>query len=86
MPKIYNREQIEEALRHIDVTAAIEDGFVAYSEGRVVVPPVGELIFEDPPGDVHIKYGYIKNDDYFVIKVASGFTTTSPSDCRRPTD
>ena len=73
MPKIYNREQIEEALRHIDVTAAIEDGFVAYSEGRVVVPPVGELIFEDPPGDVHIKYGYIKSDDYFVIKVASGF-------------
>jgi len=37
------------------------------------VPPVGELVFEDPPGDVHIKYGYIKNDDYFVIKIASGF-------------
>ncbi len=37
------------------------------------MPPVGELVFEDPPGDVHIKYGYIKNDDYFVIKVASGF-------------
>jgi len=73
MPKIYDRDQIEEALRHIDITAAIEDGFVAYSEGRVVVPPVGELIFEDPPGDVHIKYGYIKNDDFFVIKVASGF-------------
>jgi ornithine cyclodeaminase len=34
---------------------------------------VGELVFDDPPGDVHIKYGYIKNDDYFVIKVASGF-------------
>jgi ornithine cyclodeaminase len=73
MPEIINREQIERALERVDVTAAIEEGFVAYSEGKVVVPPVGELLFDDPPGDVHIKYGYIKKDDYFVIKVASGF-------------
>jgi ornithine cyclodeaminase/alanine dehydrogenase-like protein (mu-crystallin family) len=51
----------------LDVTKYIEDGFVAYSQGRVVVPPVGELVFENPPADVHIKYGYIKNDDYFAI-------------------
>ncbi len=73
MPQIFNRQQIEHALKKIDVTTAIEHGFVAYSQGRVVVPPVGELVFQDPPGDVHIKYGYIKDDDYFVIKVASGF-------------
>jgi ornithine cyclodeaminase len=72
MPEIFNRAQIEEALQRVDVTTAIEDGFVAYSQGKVVVPPVGELVFEDPPGDVHIKYGYIKDDDFFVIKVASG--------------
>jgi ornithine cyclodeaminase len=73
MPEIFHLEQIKEALRQVDVIDAIEQGFVAYSEGKVVVPPVGELVFFDPPGDVHIKYGYIKNDDYFVIKVASGF-------------
>ena len=73
MPEIFNRAQIEEALQRVDVTTAIEQGFVAYSQGKVVVPPVGELVFEDPPGDVHIKYGLIKGDDYFVIKVASGF-------------
>jgi ornithine cyclodeaminase len=73
MPEIFNRAQIEDALLRVDVTEAIEQGFIAYSEGKVVVPPVGELVFEDPPGDVHIKYGYIKDDDYFVIKVASGF-------------
>ena len=72
MPKIFSRSQIEDALQQVDVTTAIEEGFVAYSQGKVVVPPVGELVFEDPPGDVHIKYGYIKGDDYFVIKVASG--------------
>ncbi len=73
MPEIFNLEQIKKALQGLDVTAAIEEGFVAYSKGDVVVPPVGELVFQDPPGDVHIKYGYIKNDDFFVIKVASGF-------------
>jgi ornithine cyclodeaminase len=37
------------------------------------VPPIGELIMHDPPGEVHIKYGYIAGDDYYVIKIASGF-------------
>jgi ornithine cyclodeaminase len=31
------------------------------------------LIFDEPRGDTHIKYGFIKGDDYYVIKVASGF-------------
>ena len=52
---------------------AIEDGFVLYSEGKVVVPPVGFLNFKEPPGDVHIKYGYVKTDDVYVLKMASGF-------------
>lgn len=51
----------------------IEDGFVSYSKGNVIVPPVGHLPFTRPPGDLHIKYGYIKDDDYYVVKLASGF-------------
>ena len=46
---------------------------MSYSEGRVITPPVGELVFDNPPGDTHIKYGFIKNDNHFVIKIASGF-------------
>ena len=53
--------------------AAMERAFVNYSSGRAVVPPVGELVFEDPPGDVHIKYGYVRGDEYYVVKIASGF-------------
>ncbi|MCZ6704408.1 MAG: hypothetical protein O6942_00775 [Bacteroidetes bacterium] len=49
----------------------IEQGFVAYYSERAVVPPVGELLLEK--GEVHIKYGYIKSDEYDVIKIASGF-------------
>jgi len=44
---------------------------VSYSRGEAVVPPVGELLL--PGGDVHIKYGYIRGDEYYVIKIASGF-------------
>jgi len=76
VPVILNLSQIKEILGGIDVREIIreiEDGFVAYSQGRVEVPPVGELIFDEPRGDVHIKYGYIHKDDYYVIKIASGF-------------
>lgn len=73
MAHIYTLDQIKQAVAGLDLSRAIEEGFIAYSEGRVVVPPVGELIFEKPPGDTHIKYGYIKGDPFFVIKIASGF-------------
>ena len=73
MAVVYKLEQIKAALKGVDVIEIIEAGFVAYSKGKVVVPPVGEMIFTDPPGDVHIKYGYIQGDDYYVIKIASGF-------------
>ena len=73
MSRIINLNEIKIALESIDVIAAIEHGFISYSRGYSVVPPVGELLFENPPGDVHIKYGYIKNDAYYVIKIASGF-------------
>jgi len=71
--QIFSLGQIEVALPSVDLMAEIEHGFVAYSQGRSVVPPVGELVLEDPPGEVHIKYGYLKGDDYYVIKIASGF-------------
>jgi ornithine cyclodeaminase len=31
------------------------------------------MIFKDPPGDCHIKYGYIVGGDYYVVKIAQGF-------------
>lgn len=71
--KVFDLTQIKDALKDVDIVESIEEGFVQYSNGNVVVPPVGELIFDNPPGDVHIKYGYIKNDDIYVIKIASGF-------------
>ena len=64
-------DQIKGLLKDLDLLPEIEAGFQAYSEGKVVVPPVGEMILER--GEVHIKYGHILGDPYYVIKVASGF-------------
>lgn len=69
--KIITLDQIKEVLPRLELLPAIESGFVDYSQGKAVIPPVGELIMDK--GDVHIKYGYIKNDPYYVIKIASGF-------------
>ncbi|HIF56773.1 MAG TPA: ornithine cyclodeaminase family protein [Gemmatimonadetes bacterium] len=68
--------KLDEIKRLIDIPQLIreiEAGFVLYSEGQVKVPPVGFLHFDDPPGDVHIKYGFVSGDDYYVLKMASGF-------------
>jgi len=69
--EVLNLDTIKDLLRDLDLLPEIEAGFRAYSEGKVVVPPVGELILER--GEVHIKYGHIPGDPYYVIKVASGF-------------
>jgi ornithine cyclodeaminase len=76
MTSIFELDQIKNAVQNIDmdnIIASIAEGFVAYSRGRVVVPPVGEMLFDNPPGETHIKYGYIIDDDFYVIKIASGF-------------
>jgi ornithine cyclodeaminase len=68
--------KLDEIKRLVDtplLIQEIETGFALYSEGKVNVPPVGFLHFDDPPGDVHIKYGFVSGDEYYVLKVASGF-------------
>jgi ornithine cyclodeaminase len=76
MTKIITLSEIRDVIHKnsaVDLIRALEEGFVMYSRKKVIVPPVGYLGFKQPPGDVHIKYGYIEGDDYYVIKIASGF-------------
>jgi ornithine cyclodeaminase len=73
MTAIHSRADLARVLKPLEVIHAVEEGFVAYSRGQVVVPPVGHLEFKNPPGDCHIKYGYIRGDDTFTVKLATGF-------------
>jgi ornithine cyclodeaminase len=70
---VYSRSQIEAVIQPKQVIEAVERAFVAYSTGQAVVPPVGQLDFEDPPGDCHIKYGYLTHGSTFTVKIATGF-------------
>jgi ornithine cyclodeaminase len=69
----YDRTQIAAAINKREMIAAVEAGFRAYSEGEVTVPAPGNLDFEDPPGNVHIKYGAVVGEETFTIKIACGF-------------
>lgn len=73
MSKILELDEIRQAVDVVQLIEEIEAGFVLYSEGKVKVPPVGFLHVDEPPGDVHIKYGYVTGDDYWVMKIASSF-------------
>ncbi len=84
MGKFYDLPQIKGVLKKLQPIQDIEEGFVAYSEGKAVIPPVGEILFKKPPGDVHIKYGYIVDDDYYVIKIASGLLIKVAFDQNHP--
>lgn len=70
-PHVIRLDEIERVLPTLDLVPALERAFVRYSAGEATVPPVGELLLEK--GDVHIKYGYLEGDRYYVVKIASGF-------------
>ena len=68
--------QLDEIKQLVDIPQLIDDietGFVLYSQGRVQVPPVGFLHLDDPPGDVHLKYGFVTGGEFYVVKLASAF-------------
>lgn len=73
MTKVYTRAEIDAVMPRVDAVEAIARGFEAFSRGEVEVPPVGELLFPDHAGELHIKYGAIHGDDVCVVKLATGF-------------
>lgn len=77
MKTVLNLAEIKKLVNIPLLLQDIETGFRLYSEGRTEVPPVGFLHFDQPPGDVHIKYGYIRDDEYYVLKVATAFGQNS---------
>jgi ornithine cyclodeaminase len=71
--KIYDKKQIQKALNIPIILDRIEKGFVIYSNKESVIPPVASLHLDNPPGECHIKYGYVKAGKYYIVKIASGF-------------
>ncbi|CAM3665827.1 Ornithine cyclodeaminase 1 [Pseudomonas reidholzensis] len=51
----------------------IEEGFIAYSAGKVQVPPVQAFSFARANGDCCIKSAYLEGSDTFTVKLSTGF-------------
>ena len=64
--------RIEPILAEVDLLEEMARGFQAYSAGECVVPPVGELLLEEPRGEVHIKYGYVRGGEHYVVHGVRG--------------
>ena len=47
VPAILHLPTIQQYLRAVDLIPVIEQGFVAYSKGNAIVPPVGELLLTE---------------------------------------
>jgi ornithine cyclodeaminase len=51
----------------------VKEAYIAHADGKVISPPPGQLLFDEPKGDCHIKFGKTKGMPFFVIKIACGF-------------
>jgi len=71
--KIFFEGDVKGRLDFPPAIKAMESAFAAYSEGRAVMPGVINLDLPQFQGEVHVKGAYMEGDDYYVIKVASGF-------------
>ncbi|MGY1920043.1 ornithine cyclodeaminase [Pseudomonas tolaasii] len=70
---VYGLSELRTALLRKDMLQAVEQALISHADGRIVAPPPGVLLFENPPGDCHIKAGYAKDGSVFVVKLAMGF-------------
>ena len=74
--KTYSLDQIKSALEGVDLMSLIEEGFVAYSDGRSVVPPVGDLVFNNPPAMFISNTATSKETNITALKLPPAFMIT----------
>ena len=70
--QFYTLEQIKKRIDPVQIISMQQEGFVSYSKGLANIPMPGLLEHDNPTGSYHIKYGYIKGDEFWVVKIAGG--------------
>lgn len=66
-PDIKNLISFEEAIE------AVEKSFAAFNSGQAILPGIINLELPKSQGEVHVKGAYLEGEDYYIIKIASGF-------------
>ncbi len=63
-----------QALRILPVALEeMREAYIAISDGRANLPPVGYLQMRAQNADCHVKFGHVSGHELFVVKVATGF-------------
>lgn len=71
--KIHKRDAIIASMDLDEAVRWLEQGFQAYSQGRVQAPPVQAFAFAQANGDCCVKSAYLEGGDTFTVKVSTGF-------------
>ncbi|MFP3517087.1 ornithine cyclodeaminase [Pseudomonas sp. SIMBA_077] len=70
---LYDLNSLRSALRREDVLRVVRDACIRHAQHDVICAKGGELMFQNPPGDCHIRFGYFRSAPIFVVKLAMGF-------------
>lgn len=71
--KILNRPEIMALYRADEALEFIRAGFIAFTQGKVIQPPVQHFDFAARNGDSCIKSACVEGDELFVVKASSNF-------------
>ena len=71
--KVFNKAQIISGLDLNLAVQRLEQGFIAYSQGKVQAPPTQAFAFPQANGDCCIKSAHVEGSDTFTVKVSTGF-------------
>src|SRR5260370_14448700 len=70
-PEVLTLDRIRAIIKPREVIEAVREGLIAHARGQVQAPMPGLLTFEDPPGDCHIKFGHVRAEPFYLVKIAS---------------
>lgn len=71
--KVFDKARIVASFNPELAVSRLEEGFIAYSQGKVQVPPVQGFTFEGANGDCCVKSAYIEGSATFTVKLSTGF-------------
>ena len=71
--RVVGIDELRPLLDRRKVLGAVRDALILQAEGKVQSPPPGHLLFQQPHGDCHVKFGHVEGSRMFAIKVATGF-------------
>jgi len=70
-PEVVTLDRVHALIKPREVIEAVREGLIAHARGLVQSPMPGLLTFEDPLGDCHIKFGHVRGEPFYLVKIAS---------------